>query len=276
MASYFSLPGAVDAQFQIVSSLRFDPELPEIVAQYALQHYPQPQNSPYYLLSYHRDRLLEAAEEFQWDQAVALLRRDVESFADSLDKYIPDRSKPWRLRIVVDIDGNLAVDVQPAAAEGARSLLLPSIRPSIIVSPWRLYIDPQRTHPSAFTTHKTTARNIYTAARERVGITSPQDPIEVLLINPQGEVMEGSITTPYFRRRSQWANRTGHDWVTPPLSSGGNAGTTRRYALEYGFCVEQVVRLEDLVNGEQCWLSNAVRGFIPATVVLTLPGEGDE
>ncbi|KAL1978340.1 hypothetical protein VTN31DRAFT_1199 [Thermomyces dupontii] len=276
MTSYSSLPGAVDAQFQIISSLRFDPELPEVIAQYAPQHYPKPRNSPFYLLSYHRDRLLDAAEQFQWDQAVALLRRDAEEFADSLDKYIPDRSKPWRLRIVVDVDGNLAVDVQPAVTGEARSLLLPSIRPSLTVSPWRLYIDPQRTHPSAFTTHKTTARDIYTEARERVGITSPQDPIEVLLINPQDEVMEGSITTPYFRHRSQKTDRTGHEWVTPPLSSGGNAGTTRRYALEYGFCVEQVVRLEDLVDGERCWLSNAVRGFIPATVVLTLPGEQEE
>lgn len=99
--------------------------------------------------------------------------------------------------------------------------------------------------------------------------------------------MEGSITTPYFRRRRRRRRRrsgvshglkdkehTDDDdnnndkWVTPPLSSGGNAGVTRRYALEHGFCIEQVVRVEDLVDGEECWLSNGVRGFIPAVVVL--------
>jgi branched-subunit amino acid aminotransferase/4-amino-4-deoxychorismate lyase len=90
------------------------------------------------------------------------------------------------------------------------------------------------------------------------------DPKEVLLVNPQGEVMEGSITTVYFRKRHSVENAS--EWVTPSLESGGMVSASRAYALDQGFCTERVIRIEDLVDGEQCFLSNAVRGFIPAVL----------
>ncbi|KAL1963458.1 hypothetical protein VTN77DRAFT_8359 [Rasamsonia byssochlamydoides] len=266
--------------FQIISSLRFDPDLPDAIVRKAGSSYPEPRDSPYYLLRYHRDRLLNAAIHFEWQEAIAFLQRDLTQFAQTLDTFILDRTKPWRLRIVVDSKGSCTVAVHPTTSCPPESLFIPSsfqvhtsLNPNF---PWRLYVDSQTTSPSAFTTHKTTAREVYAAARERAGIQSPQDPLEVLLVNPQGEIMEGSITTPYFRQRradvsgsgSKEEDTNNDKWVTPPLSSGGNAGVTRRYALDHGFCVEQVVRAEDLVDGEECWLSNGVRGFIPAVVVL--------
>ncbi|KAL1985338.1 hypothetical protein VTN96DRAFT_8016 [Rasamsonia emersonii] len=272
--------GASCSQFQIISSLRFDPDLPDAIERNAASSYPEPRNSPYYLLRYHRDRLLNAAIHFKWPAAIEFLQRDLDEFTQTLDPFIPDRTRPWRLRIVVDSSGSCTVDVHPTTSCPPQSLFIPSsfqVHTSLSPNfPWRLYVDSQTTTPSAFTTHKTTSRDHYAAARERAGIRSPQDPLEVLLVNPQGEIMEGSITTPYFRRRcpgvSHGVNDKEHTdndkWVTPPLSSGGNAGVTRRYALEHGFCVEQVVRAEDLVDGEECWLSNGVRGFIPAVVVL--------
>lgn len=65
--------------------------------------------------------------------------------------------------------------------------------------------------------------------------------------------MEGTLTTPYFFRCGSW--------VTPKATSGGNIGTTRRWALENGLCVEAIVKAEDLIDGELVWLSNGVRGF---------------
>ncbi|KAL2006909.1 hypothetical protein VTN00DRAFT_9577 [Thermoascus crustaceus] len=269
--------------FQIISSLRFDPELPGAIAQYVADGYPDPKDSPYYLLLYHRDRLLNAAIHFNWPEAITFLEKDLSQFSQTLDASIPDRTKPWRLRVALDANGTCSVDVHPTAPLcSPLVLLVPSStapedgttpQPA---APWRLYIDSQPTTPSAFTTHKTTARDEYTAARQRAGITSPQEPAEVLVVNGKGEIMEGSITTPYFRRRrrrSAAGSAVDEEtktpvWVTPPLSSGGNAGTTRRYALERGFCVEQVVRAEELVDGEQCWLSNGVRGFMRAVIVL--------
>lgn len=76
---------------------------------------------------------------------------------------------------------------------------------------------------------------------------------EILLVNQNGDIMEGSITTPYFWR--------GEKWFTPSERSGGNIGTTRRWALESGLCVEGKIRRENVEVGEGVWLSNGARGW---------------
>ncbi|KAI9037620.1 uncharacterized protein KD926_000182 [Aspergillus affinis] len=249
------------SSFQIISTLRYDPALPDVL------NYPDSLRTPYYLLPYHQDRLLRAAQCFKWQAAIDFLERDADQFLQFLDSFIPDKTKPWRLRILIDQHGVGTVETTPTTTINLSSLLIPS---ETHASPWRVYIDTKPTKPSAFTTHKTTAREDYTSARLRSGIYSPQEQAEVLIVNPEGEIMEGSITTPYFRRRNHvhTDQATGSDWITPPLSSGGNAGTTRRYALTQGFCTEQVIRATHLVDGEECWLSNGVRGFIRGIVVL--------
>lgn len=258
------------SDFQIISSLRYDPSLPATVQHYAADSYPDPLRSAYYLLPYHLDRLRDAAQCFQWTKAHDFLQQDLTQFVRFLDTFISDPTKPWRLRIVLDRNGSCTVESSPAAPMETRNLLLPCRAPSDS-SGWRVYIDSQTTTPSAFTTHKTTARDDYTAARLRSGILSPQDQAEVLVVNPQGEIMEGSITTPYFRRRTQGSAEAhgdpGPEWITPLLSCGGNSGTTRRYAMVHGFCTEGVILAADLVDGEECWLSNGVRGFMRGRVV---------
>ena len=263
--------------FQIISSLRYDPALPYVVAQQAADSYPRPL-TPYYLLPYHQDRLANAARQFNWQNALFYLEKDLDKFHSTLDSFIPDRTKPWRLRIVIENKATptagLTVEANPTPPIDPHQLLLPLAGThSAQASVWRVYVDSQPTVPSAFTTHKTTAREYYTAARHRAGIMSPQEQAEVLVVNPAAEVMEGSITTPYFRRRGPPASgsdgdNSGPEWVTPPLESGGNAGTTRRYALAQGFCTEEVVPAAGLVDGEECWLSNGVRGFMRGIVVL--------
>ena len=135
----------------------------------------------------------------------------------------------------------------------------PSNRSSTM--PWLVLLDSQSSLPSPFTTFKTSRRDLYDAARERVGIVRGCHPQrEVLLVSPTGAIMEGSVTSVYFYRDGRW--------VTPPLSSGGQAGTTRRWALQQGRCVEQIISARSLVDGEGCYLSNGVRGFIRARVRL--------
>lgn len=256
------------ASFQIISTLRYDPALPDQLRRTPSTSYPDARHTPYYLLPYHQDRLLRAAQCFKWPAAVEFLDRDADQFLQFLNAWIPDQTKPWRLRIVVDQRGKGTVEASQTTTIDLSCLLLPS-EISASSSPWRVYVDTQPINPSAFTTHKTTAREDYTSARLRSGIRSPHDQAEVLVINPRGEIMEGSITTPYFCRKSLSGDAIGPDWITPPLSSGGNAGTTRRYALACGFCTEEVIRVTDIADGEACWLSNGVRGFMRGTIVLS-------
>ncbi|KAJ5723219.1 hypothetical protein N7488_001254 [Penicillium malachiteum] len=255
----------VETPFDIFSSLRYDPDLP-VLALANPESYPEPLNSPYYLLAYHRDRLISAARHFGWElvfeDGPSWMNGDLDSLVEFLDSRIPDKHRPWRLKLVVHRSGHAWCEVAEAGALDPLNLLVPGSHARSDTSVWRLYVDSETTIPSGFTTHKTSAREDYTAARSRCGITSPTQTEEVLLVNPNGEVMEGSITTPYFRRRG------GADWITPPLSCGGNAGTTRRYALARGFCAEQAITASDLVDREECWLSNGVRGFIRAVVFL--------
>ncbi|PGH14955.1 hypothetical protein AJ80_05718 [Polytolypa hystricis UAMH7299] len=282
--------------FQITTTIRYDPELSTNTSISIPASCPSPSRSPYYLLSYHRDRLLSAARDFQWDAAIAVLQQQQPNedapdaaaaarLANVLNKSIPDPAQPWKLRVLLNESGNFTVEATPTTPFPSHILLLPSNKSTSFSDlaredddtqqPWLLRIDTQPTHPSLFTTHKTTMRDEYTASRERAGISSPRDRIEVVIWNPAGEVMEGSITTVYFRRkrrRGQLSSSAvdekeemdGDEWVTPPLSCGGNAATSRRYALASGMCSEEVVRVEDLVDGEEVWVSNGVRGFMPA------------
>ena len=127
---------------------------------------------------------------------------------------------------------------------------------------WEIIPDTVRTTPSPYTTYKTTSRDMYTTARERVGIKDMAEKKEVLIISDKdGEIMEGSLTSVFFWRNGKW--------TTPPISSGGQDGTTRRWALEKGFCIEGVVRVDELVEGEECWISNGVRGFSLGRVKLS-------
>ena len=123
-----------------------------------------------------------------------------------------------------------------------------------------VFVSPITTTPSLFTSHKTTNRAQYDQVRSLIPATSNHSDeqrstrfAEILLINRNAEIMEGSITTPYFFRAGEW--------ITPRAQCGGNLGTTRRYALEAGLCKEGIVTRESVQRGEKVVLSNGVRGF---------------
>lgn len=123
-----------------------------------------------------------------------------------------------------------------------------------------VFVSPITTTPSLFTNHKTTNRAQYDEVRSLIPVVSAHSHeqrsrhfAEILLINRNGELMEGSITTPYLLRAGEW--------ITPAAQCGGNLGTTRRYALEAGLCKEGIIMRESLYAGQKVVLSNGVRGF---------------
>ncbi len=63
--------------------------------------------------------------------------------------------------------------------------------------------------------------------------------------------------------------------MTPPVTSGGNGGTTRRWALERELCVEEVVKVESVKDDEGVWISNGVRGFVWGMVSFGGIGEDE-
>ncbi|KAM3448429.1 hypothetical protein MY3296_007784 [Beauveria thailandica] len=267
--------------FYIFTSLRYDPSLQQVPSrgfQHAAWNYHHV--SPFYCLDYHRDRLVRAATHWGWQSAIDALAGEqaLTRLADSANEFLgPSQMTPVRLRIIVHAHGTLEFqkfDTPDATMEN----LFPSCLPAPGATPgdkearrsvvYTLLRDSAFIQPSEFTHHKTSKRDMYNEARSRAGINAG-DRKEVLMVNAQnGEIMEGSITTPYFWRNGRW--------VTPPVSaefsgmdSGGNNGTSRRYALENKLAVEEPVKAEALVDGEECWISNGVSGFIAARVQLS-------
>ena len=280
---------ALPPDFQLFTSLRYDPLLASLSTNTEAWD-SSDQNtkffSPFYIASFHRDRILQAAEYFGWTVAADKIRGydGFSFFLRKLNEAIDVTSpQPLKVRVLLSHNGEITIESNPAAKVGEWNLFpvqLPppkSVQPKMKVSPltggaltvgegdkvhgnpdmdnvWDIIPDTARTTPSPYTTYKTTNRNMYNAARERVGIKDMAEKKEVLIISDKdGEIMEGSLTSVFFWRDGKW--------VTPSISSGGQAGTSRRLALEKGFCVEGVVKLDSLVDGEECWISSGVRGF---------------
>ncbi|KAI1303443.1 putative 4-amino-4-deoxychorismate protein [Xylaria venustula] len=243
--------------------------------------------SPFYMLDLHRDRMLKGAVHWGWDAAIRTL--DGEDGLKTLEAFLRENvtdavDMPCAAKILLDKDGILSVVKRPTGPVHLSNLFpayLPAPSGQVTQNPlgvgrspernfdYEIRVDGQTTIKSEFTHFKTTHRPMYDEARSRAGINSPADKIEVLLVNKNdGSVMEGSITTPYFWRNGRW--------VTPPVArefnadqgSGGNNGTSRRWALERNLVVEDIVYADSLVDGEECWMSNGVRGFIHGKIKL--------
>jgi 4-amino-4-deoxychorismate lyase len=244
--------------FQLFSSLRHDPLLNSLAINTESWDGNIKEPSPFYMLPHHRDRMLQAAKHFGWTKAAETIR-GVQGFTHLLKKLTEaintQSPTPLRVKVLLSHDGSIDVESSPAAPMTEMNLYPKRIPPpkaaaQMKVSPrtggalivgdddavhgdppmgeaWDIVPDTARTKPSPYTSYKTTSRDVYTTARERVGIKDMAEKREVLIISEKnGEIMEGSLTSVFFWRDGKW--------TTPPVSSGGQVGTTRRWALEKG------------------------------------------
>lgn len=124
---------------------------------------------------------------------------------------------------------------------------------------FKAVLDVLPTRTTTFTRDKTHYRTMYNYARQCAGIQSYQDAKEVILFNRDNQVMDGSITTPYFYRNGKW--------ITPHRDCGGQQGTTRRWAIDQGLCNADIIDISTIKHDEIIWLSNGVKGFFTARFV---------
>lgn len=280
-------------EFQLFTSLRYDPFLATLKPNTEAWDGDAPSGVLFSILPYHRDRILQAAEHYGWATVASRLRGPsglahlLAKLTEALDTQ---SSQMARITVLLNQDGDITLRTVPVNEPVSQFDFFPTRLPPPqplapvkvspltggalmvgegdavhgdpkMVEPWIVVPDPGRTTPSSETTYKTTSRDMYVAARERASIISFNEKKEVLIISDKNEIMEGSLTSVFF-----WRHRR---WTTPPISSGGQMGTSRRWALDKGLCVEGVVKANSLVDGEECWISNAVRGFIWSKVRFT-------
>ncbi|KAF8540575.1 aminotransferase class IV-domain-containing protein [Trichophaea hybrida] len=266
MSSY-TLPHPTDpseaGDFSIFTSLRYDPQLLSSPANTTASSLSAP--TPFYLLSHHRDRMLAAAIHFSYPLVAISILHSLEAYTQRLQEAVDactyGRERPLKLRPILTRQGGFTIETSPMPPVPLSQLFPQSLLPDPASMEWQIVVDTQPTAPSSFTNFKTTARDIYNAARERGGIKSWADMKEVVLWNENNEAMEGSFTTVYVPQ--------GEEWITPVVESGGQQGTTRRWALENGLVKEGVVRIseEELKKGSCVVVSNGVRGFWGGWVV---------
>ncbi|KAL7272849.1 Aminodeoxychorismate lyase [Rhizina undulata] len=248
-----------ESNFSIFSSLRYDPLLLQYSEGAGSSGCSLP--CPYYLPTFHRDRMLSAAKYFQWPESAIQPLEDIDGFQKKCDEAVAnhfltnvDEGSALKLKTILSPTGTLTIETTPTPPIESLATLFPCFTkdfpPSVTFT---VYLDTEPTTSSPFTSYKTTSRSMYEASRARVGITSYTQPKEVILWNEDGELMEGSVTSVYFFRDGEW--------TTPPLSSGGQTGTTRRWLLEQGMVKERVVKKSDVIVGETVLLSNGVRGI---------------
>ncbi|POS75536.1 hypothetical protein DHEL01_v206063 [Diaporthe helianthi] len=277
--------------FQLFTSLRFDPSLLQLGGSQQDGigwNYTKP--SAYYMLDYHRDRMLKAAWNWGWEKAVAAID-GVEGLA-RLESFVTEQlgqdtsGEPRRVKVLLSREGQLGLEssvvpATPLANLFPKQLVGPDVDSAAhdqesplgqlrLSPPYLVHLDARPTRRSQYTHYKTTKREMYDQARARAGLKPTDATQEVLIVDEAtGAVMEGSLTTPYFLR--------GGRWVTPPVAekysadhgSGGQDGTTRRWALERGLAIEEEIQSWDVSDGEAVWLSNGVRGFVLGRISKT-------
>ncbi|KAI0699388.1 aminotransferase [Cerioporus squamosus] len=258
------------ADYHLLSTVRRDAQLLD-VSWNTVAHAGTP--SPYLLLAYHCDRLVEAARTHGWPVPANLTLSGLEDLCNDASRTGSARLEgrtgdSYRIRILLSHTGALSVTASPTAPlplpdPMVASLWLPSTSdpnpPYFGLETLVVHIDTIPTPSSIFTRTKTTRRDHYTAARGRCNIPPPPTTslTEVLLYNEDGDVTETSIRNIAFVRRSPPC------WVTPSASTGCLPGVVRRWLLGQGRVVsagEGELKRTDIVDGEYVLTFNGVEG----------------
>ncbi|KAK6333374.1 hypothetical protein TWF718_011188 [Orbilia javanica] len=263
---------APESSFDLFSSLQFSPTLTSSAENTVICGKP----CPFYMLNYHRDRILHAAYNFGWQDAVTALEapdsldliqvKCLDAVDGALGEVEDKGDVAVRVRIIISPKGSLTAEANLISQVPLTSLFPTSLIPTESLTPWPVYLDTQPTLPTDLTRYKTTARTHYNDARERVSIKSFLETKEVILWNPEGWIMEGSITNVYFYQEDKGG------WITPstPIDDlagqgkgrGGTAGTVRRWLIEKGMVRVGDLKKSEVQVGEFVWLSNGVKGLV--------------
>ncbi len=173
-----------------------------------------------------------AALDFTFDRHIA--RNELQAATFRL-------TNACRIRLMLAPTGVFAIEVTPLHP-------VPTSPVNVAIVPLPVSTSDFRLH------HKTTNRDFYAAARAAAGT------FEVLFIDPDGFITEGSFTNAFVQH--------GDQLLTPPLSRGLLPGILREELLQTGRAIEGDVALADLTN-KQLLLGNASRGLFQAQINLS-------
>ncbi len=191
------------------------------------------QNGACTLLERHLMRLGASAEYFGF-------AFDLDETRQLINDHAARLSGVHKLRLLLSDDG--ALQISSEALQETYSAL------RVAFSPVR--VDSE----DIFRYHKSSRRELLDKARTNCPACD-----EVLFLNERGEVTEGSYHTLVIKLDGVL--------LTPPLDSGLLPGVLREESLANGDISEKVLYPEQLLQAEELWLINSVRGWRRAQLV---------
>jgi 4-amino-4-deoxychorismate lyase len=220
--------------------------------------------SDFYLLAFHQDKMMNAVKHANWSAQLIKLYsgdRGLQLLFARLLLHIHEERRadgPLQLRLTWSRDGKL--DISSSSA----------LRPGLLF-PFNLFDKAEPSVEAFGTLFKKASIHVLVDGRDPPASESPWSSAssrsnfecaspnhERLIVSQYGEITQGEFTTPYFQRDGAW--------ITPAFSGVAADCVTRRYALEKGLCKEGIVPKSSLKEGDQCWLSDGVRGFCRGTI----------
>ncbi|MBA2125856.1 aminodeoxychorismate synthase component I [Hyphomicrobium methylovorum] len=189
-----------------------------------------------WLRGYHLARLAASATYFGFVF-------DAERVNDAIDRAVAENpNERLRVRLLLDEDGGLTVTATPQPATPPDSVM-------------RYVISDSRVNSTdLFLYHKSTRRDLYDREWKHFSETLGAD--EVIYLNENGELTEGSRTTIFLERDGKL--------LTPRLAAGVLPGTLRAALLDDGKAVEAKLTVQDLNGPGNIYLGNSVRGLMRA------------
>ena len=115
--------------------------------------------------------------------------------------------------------------------------------------------------------HKTSFRKIYSEAYSCFSALGYYD---VIFCNEYGVVTEGTFNNIFLEKDGVM--------YTSPVDSGLLPGVFRQYLLESDQCntAEKNINLNDILNADKIFLTNAIRGLTQVEFVMAKDGEKEE
>lgn len=186
------------------------------------------QQTGYFLLRYHLDRIRASADYFDFSYSAADINNALKSIESSF------QGVEHKVRLLLEKDGTVACQYEPLS----RSMAAAPKRIRIAQEP----VD--STNPFLF--HKTTNRRVYESARANF-----PDYDDVLLWNEKGEVTESCVSNIVISSEGEL--------ITPPVQCGLLNGTYRSFLLEQNEITEKTISLGEITKAAKIYLINSVR-----------------
>ncbi|AOW04138.1 aminotransferase class IV-domain-containing protein [Yarrowia lipolytica] len=218
--------------------------------------------SPIWLFHNHMERLKVSVAFFGWNVQVdphAILHnilKAIDSSEVEIDgKKRPAKQYPLKIRALLGSSGNMKIETSKV---GPKPDLLEFEKIANSEPTYDVYVAKEPISVGPFTCFKTTKRQQYNDARAAY-ITRPMVE-EVLFVNDNGHVTEGSITN--------IAVQVNEMWTTPKVTSGCLMGVTRRHLIDSNKIFEGFLTRDDLQEGQEVLIFNAVQGVSKGVVKL--------